>query len=294
MAKRFTDTELWKEDWFLDLDTNEKLFWFYLKDSCNHAGIWRPNQKYFEFILGSNIDLDEFILRSNHGKERIIVLHDGRWFLKGFIKFQYGKGLNEKNRVHKSIIEALEVAGINPFSFELILTPNRPQNEVKEGVKDKDKDKDIRKDREYERKGTIKILPIKSNIESPLDLNGHTWDDEVDEFLRDRYGRHTGAALYQMLAHARNQGPGWPSDISDRNIKSLDLWLSTKAQEGKSFVQNHFSEFFAMAKETPDDVFEESCRGSLTYGRIVIQKEKINEQTGHQLSDSFKRQHGLR
>lgn len=142
MAKRFTDTEIWKEDWFLDLSNDEKLFWFYLKDSCNHAGIWKVNERQFEFILGSRLPLSEFLLRSNVGSERIVDLGSGNWYLKKFVKFQYGEILNENNRVHKSILKALTDSNIDTNSFEVKLGSIRPLLEVKEGVKDKDKDKD--------------------------------------------------------------------------------------------------------------------------------------------------------
>ena len=55
MSKRDTDTELWSEDWFLDLSDAEMLFWFYLKDRCDHAGFWRPNFKIFEASTGRRI-----------------------------------------------------------------------------------------------------------------------------------------------------------------------------------------------------------------------------------------------
>jgi hypothetical protein len=142
MAKRFTDTEIWKEDWFIDLSNEEKLFWFYLKDSCNHAGIWKVNLRQFEFILGSTLGLNEFLLKSNSTGERIVDLGNGNWYLKKFVKFQYGEILNENNRVHKSIIDLLNDSNIDTNSFEVKLRSIRPLIEVKEGVKDKDKDKE--------------------------------------------------------------------------------------------------------------------------------------------------------
>ena len=34
MAKRFTDTAKWNEDWFLDLSNSHKLFYLHLGVSC--------------------------------------------------------------------------------------------------------------------------------------------------------------------------------------------------------------------------------------------------------------------
>ena len=45
MAKRFTDTMKWNEDWYLDLALVDKLFWIYICDNCDHAGIFKPNKR---------------------------------------------------------------------------------------------------------------------------------------------------------------------------------------------------------------------------------------------------------
>lgn len=135
MTKRFTATELWEEDWFLDLDTEAKLFWFYLKDKCDHAGIWKPNVAIFNSLNGLKIDLDRVLKLINKNKERIQVLPNGRWFIKGFVPFQFGPHPNKNNRVHRSII--------NLFSInEIRLGSIWGQVEDKDGLKDKDKDKD--------------------------------------------------------------------------------------------------------------------------------------------------------
>jgi len=135
MAKRFHDSGLWNEDWYIDLSTNYKLFYQYIIDNCDHAGIWKPNTKHFEFILGSSCPLKGFLNNINLDKERMMKLANGRYFICGFIPFQYGSVLNLNNRVHLSICNALI---LNKIPLNII----RPQIEVKEGVKDKDKDKD--------------------------------------------------------------------------------------------------------------------------------------------------------
>jgi len=107
MAKRFTDTTKWNEDWFLDLSNPHKLFWNYICDNCCHAGIFKPNKRMFELLVGVKINTDQFLSDVNKDKQRILVLSNGRWYLTGFILFQYGTKLNDKNRVHKSILEIL-------------------------------------------------------------------------------------------------------------------------------------------------------------------------------------------
>ena len=107
MAKRFTDTTKWKEDWFLDLSNSHKLFWTYICDNCDHAGIFKPNKRMFELIVGERVDVTEFLSIVNEDKTRVLELNNGRWYLTGFISFQYGGKLNLNNRVHKSILSLL-------------------------------------------------------------------------------------------------------------------------------------------------------------------------------------------
>jgi len=47
MAKRFTASEKWEDLWFSELSNKYKLFWIYLLDKCDNAGVW-------ENILKSN------------------------------------------------------------------------------------------------------------------------------------------------------------------------------------------------------------------------------------------------
>lgn len=113
MAKRFTDTTKWSEDWYLDLPLKDKLFWIFVCDNCNHAGIFKPNKKLFEYVIGCDVDLKNFVSKVNQEKERIIILGNGRWYLKGFIEFQYGATLNPNSNVHKSVLKLLNENDIN-------------------------------------------------------------------------------------------------------------------------------------------------------------------------------------
>lgn len=131
MAKRFTDNEKWKDAWFMDLPSKYKLFWLYLLDECNHAGIWKVNFKVASFHIGEHLEYSEVKRIMNN---RINVLDDEKWYIKKFIKYQYKceiQELNPKNKAHLSTIKILNEYDIfKPLTSPLL------------GVKDKDKDKD--------------------------------------------------------------------------------------------------------------------------------------------------------
>lgn len=146
MAKRFSDTEIWSEDWFLEMPNEYKLFWFYMLAKCDHAGLFKVNLRSFRGLIEVNdrsIEGQEQVLfRSsealkyfNTGKNRIRVISENLWFIEDFFVYQYGTTINTNNRLHESIQKQLEKNGIELTSIRGVL-------DLKHGVKDKDKDKD--------------------------------------------------------------------------------------------------------------------------------------------------------
>ena len=104
MAKRFTDTSKWKDTWFQDLPNKYKLFWIYLLDECDAAGLWKPNIRLAQFQVGEPFEESE-LKRVFAG--RIIITEDNYWFIPKFITFQYGE-LSTNSKPHQSIIKMLE------------------------------------------------------------------------------------------------------------------------------------------------------------------------------------------
>lgn len=137
MPKRFTATEIWSEDWFLDMPTDYKLFWFYMLAKCDHAGFFKVNTRSISRLIGVNLSSNEALSYFNEGKQRVVQVSESTWYVVDFFVFQYGSTFNEGNRVHKSAWDLLE-------KHNMVLTSIRGLKEVKvediQGVKDKDKD----------------------------------------------------------------------------------------------------------------------------------------------------------
>lgn len=104
MPKRFTATEKWIDPWFCGLKPIEKLFWIYLLDNCDHAGVWQVNWPLVKFHLG------DFELNEEAFNGRIVKLKDDKWHIPKFLSFQYGE-LKPENRMHLSVIHILEKEG---------------------------------------------------------------------------------------------------------------------------------------------------------------------------------------
>jgi hypothetical protein len=104
MAKRFTDSDKWRDPWFSDLTIEEKLFWLFILDTCDHAGIWKDQTKYFNYLNNSNLLLIDIITKFN---SRIFQIGDSVYFIPKFISFQYPNFNPEKNNAHKGVIKSL-------------------------------------------------------------------------------------------------------------------------------------------------------------------------------------------
>lgn len=131
MPKRMTDTDKWKKPFLKTLPVEYKLFWLYLLDECDHAGIWHVELDLAEMRLG--IKLSHQKIRGFF-KERIVEFDNGtKWFLPDFVGFQYGE-LDVNNRAHKSVVDRLK-------KYDLLKNQKGVASPL-QGGKDKDKAKD--------------------------------------------------------------------------------------------------------------------------------------------------------
>lgn len=132
MAKRLSDSTKWNRPFLRKMKSAYKLFWLYLLDECDHAGIWIVDFEVARLKLGEKIDEKGAI--ENFGDRFIIFDDNSKWFIPDFISFQYGN-LAENNRVHVSVIQILK-------RYNLIDSENKPLISPLLGAKDKERDKD--------------------------------------------------------------------------------------------------------------------------------------------------------
>lgn len=113
MAKRFTDTDKFRSDFYLSLKAPYKLLWEYLQCTCNHAGIWLKDFEAARKYVGKDVRITEKDAFSyfNKDKDRVVPVGENHWYLTEFIDEQYGK-LNPANRVHASVIAILDNFGL--------------------------------------------------------------------------------------------------------------------------------------------------------------------------------------
>jgi hypothetical protein len=162
MAKRFTDTNIWKtQKWFKRLTPIHKLFWKYLTDSCDHAGIWKIDYLVITEDLGiEDFDISAFVKECNldndkmNGKpisrERVMIVQNSHIWVTGFVQYQYENKaglINANSLVVKSSLDILDSFKLLGLAIEKgyirfsepLKGPSNPLKPL-EGVKEKDKD----------------------------------------------------------------------------------------------------------------------------------------------------------
>jgi hypothetical protein len=135
MSKRFTDTEIWEQDWVFNLPSKYKLFFLCIKDKCDVAGIWRPNISYISSLLKEDLNLKEFLSLVNTEKERVRVLDNGRLWIINFFTFQCSCTLSLTTPLHKSAMKSFVANNIHPKEIPLLNIGNLINMEL-DAIKD--------------------------------------------------------------------------------------------------------------------------------------------------------------
>ena len=207
MAKRFTDNEKWKDTWFGDLPSKYKLFWFYILDDCNHAGIWKVNFRVAQFLIGENLEPIEV---KRYLKSRIVIIDDEYWFIPKFLKFQYANGLKSHVKAQKSVIDLLT-------KFNLNETVSKQLGNTYVSVQDKDKDID-----KYITTNKVKAKPVKKASAIPT-------QNEFLKYAKENDGQYDSKRNGLILKYKSWVENNW-KDGFDKPIKNWKSKLLNNLQ----------------------------------------------------------------
>jgi hypothetical protein len=143
MAKRFTETEKWKDPWFFELPNDARIVWLYLLDECDNAGIWQCSIKRLNFNCNTNFTEDDLL---KYFSERLVKISSDRFLIKKFCEYQYGFNfMKSKNKAVVSAIDKLKNYNLIIEDSNGNYTLSIPYLYPMDTPKDKDKEKDIDK-----------------------------------------------------------------------------------------------------------------------------------------------------
>lgn len=104
MSKRDTDTEKWNKCWFRKLPPKWKLFWLYVVDKCDLAGVWSVDFERASFEIGEEVNSDDL---PESFQQQIEMLSDHKWWIRDFVMFQCGE-LSEASPFHSRVLKELK------------------------------------------------------------------------------------------------------------------------------------------------------------------------------------------
>lgn len=139
MAKRFTDTDKWRDEWWGSLSNDYRMIWLYLVDSCSPAGIWKKDFRGMSF--NCNVQVTEEMIKETFSSR--LIDRNNFFFILKFLRFQYPKGLNSNK---PAIVSVRRELALNNLSIIV----NQSFGNDYLIVKDMDKDKDMVKDKDKE------------------------------------------------------------------------------------------------------------------------------------------------
>lgn len=218
MAKRFTDTQKWDDEWFDNLSNDNKVVWLYLLDNVNHAGLMKINIRSLNFKCRTEHTLET--IKELLGN-RLIIVREQYIFIPKFIKFQYNSGLNSDKPVIVSVVKELT-------EFNLLDKIRELFGNDYAIIKDIYKDKSIKSTEEVKEYAIPKDF-LKSQIEtqlSEINMKSGLSPSEFEE------------CLTQWSLSCEKEG--WEySDNPDKDLRRLqagfqkwaNTWVSNKRKE---------------------------------------------------------------
>lgn len=143
MGKRFIDSQIWGDVWFMGLKPLHKLIYIYVFSNCDASGLYKANLKKMQFELGEKIDEEKVkgILSEK------ISFSELKWLIRNFIKIQYPNILKKPDSpLHKSVLTLIEKNCLNLDGNSLCVDYAYSMRSLQVKEKEKEKNKDMLKD----------------------------------------------------------------------------------------------------------------------------------------------------
>lgn len=176
--KRFTETEKWRNPWFLSLSNKHRILWLWLCDRVDNSGVVDIYWPLCSAESGYEMSAEDI----SYLGDKVNKMENGKWHLPDFVSFQFGT-LSEESRVHQSVIKLQKKHSLyDTLSHSLYHTPID---------KDKDKDKDKEKEKDKMPSSSPKrqltdfwCERFKEVLNAPYKFNGVIDGKAADELIK--------------------------------------------------------------------------------------------------------------
>lgn len=202
MAKRFTDTEKWRDEWWGSLSNDYRIVWLYLVDSCSIAGIWKKDFRGLNFNCNTNVSEEEFL--EVFGAR--VVDKGNFFFIPKFVRFQCPKGLKSHKPAVVSIVKELQ-------DNNLIQILNELYGNDYLIIKDKGKGKDKGKDKGKEGEKEKEYVTIGESV---------LFEDDVMKVIEFREAAFNGKQKEHQTRSWKDVVPEWFAQALQQDFNNED------------------------------------------------------------------------
>ena len=249
--KRFVDCDIWGKKWFRELPPKTKLFYFYMITKCDHAGMYDVDLELAAFQIGMPISSTDI----NKVLKHIKIVKDDKWWIKGFVDFQYGE-LRDTNNAHISVIKILNRYGIKTGADEGLTSSSQADQD-----KDKDKDKDKEKDMD------TSILEVSEKQKKTIGYREVMFKKKVSE-LAEQYDKDMRIDFMEYWTEASNNKMRWEREKVFDIGRRLSRWSKNdfnKKEETINFKTDSTSKFYLG--------WCKKCNKSDTYSQFELKQD---------------------
>ena len=217
MSKRFIDTGIFDDEWFMDLSKDAKLLWMYFITKCDHAGMIKVNNK----LCRIQTDIKDLPNTYEELGNRIVTVSEGLFFIPKYLEFQYPGFPNSKVRAQISAVEILKK--YNLFDGEnLTLTKELPNSYVYVHVNDNDNKEKRGVGKKEEKEPKVKYAEFVEMLKS-----------EHDSLVMNNGPDITEKAIAILDNYKGSKGVSYKSDY-----RAILSWVLSKAKENKITTVN--------------------------------------------------------
>lgn len=136
---RLTNTDKWKDEWFIALHPYAKLIFMFLYENCDEAGFYKPKSSHMKKYIG--MSAEDIVFHTKTLEEKIVFNESRKkLWIKNFLFYQDQLPLEKKNPEHQKIMLIME-KNLKEFDnhedmlFILEKTSNSTTKKVKRFVK---------------------------------------------------------------------------------------------------------------------------------------------------------------
>ncbi|MDY0104635.1 MAG: hypothetical protein RBS07_17010 [Lentimicrobium sp.] len=225
MAYRFTQTDKWKDGWFSELTTEQKLLFIYITDTCDIAG-------FIEFtprIWSAETGIDEKkIINIVNSMRKALVWSDSRdcLFVRNFLKHQNNLPLNPNNKAHVGVLKRFKY-----YAAKFDLTLSTHSDTGKEGVEVDQIEKLINTQQEQE----LPPAPEEKKpvINKPKAFEPPSEREVIDYFTANGFSKETAQKAFKYY-NTSNWKDSTGKPVKNWKQKMIGVWFKPENKEGAS------------------------------------------------------------